>query len=298
MLGRETDPVTLCGSDGVEYLDLGRGVAIALYAMPPMRRFALDTHLGFVLFKNAVPVAYGGGWPFLETAKIGVNVFAPFRGGESAHLFCQVLRVYRQRFDVERFLVEPYQFGAGNREGLLSGAFWFYYRLGFRPTSAVQAELARSEFARITTERGYRSPLEVMRRLTRSDLELQLDDRAGQALPWPDPCVLSAAVSEWIVRDFAGDRSAAERAALRRVRAALGVRSVRGWSAAERRAFRTLSPLVALIPDVHRWTVRERRACVAMMRAKGAPDETLYFRLARQHPRFRDAVARIAAARD
>ena len=32
-----------------------------------------------------------------------------------------------------RFVVEPSQFGGTNKEGLLSGAFWFYYRLGFRP---------------------------------------------------------------------------------------------------------------------------------------------------------------------
>ncbi len=76
--------------------------------------------------KNGVPVGYGGGWPFLATCRTGTNVFAPFRGGESSWLFAQVLRAYRQHFGVKRFVVEPYQFGAGNREGLLSGAFWFY----------------------------------------------------------------------------------------------------------------------------------------------------------------------------
>ena len=33
----------------------------------------------------------------------------------------------------QKFVVKPYQFGKGNPEGLKSGAFWFYYRLGFRP---------------------------------------------------------------------------------------------------------------------------------------------------------------------
>jgi hypothetical protein len=292
MLGRETDPITLCTPEGVEYLELGRGVTIALYAMRPMRRFPLDTHLGFVLFKNAIPVGYGGGWPFFKTCRIGVNIFAPFRGGESAMLFCQVLRVYRRRFGTERFLVEPYQFGAGNREGLDSGAFWFYYRLGFRPLRSPLADLARAEFARMEAEAGYRPPRTVMRRLASSDIELRLSDDSA---PSVDPYRLSRAVSEWIEREFEGDRSAAEHEAFRRASRVLGAGRTQTWPAGELRAFRALCPLIAMIPELARWSPRERRACLALMRAKGARDETRYFTLARRHRRLSEALARIAA---
>jgi hypothetical protein len=291
MLGRETDAISASTPGDVEYLELGRGVSIALYGMPPERRFPLDTHLGFVLFKNAIPVAYGGGWPFLEQCKIGINVFAPFRGGESTYLFAQVLRVYRQRFDVERFVVEPYQFGAHNREGLLSGAFWFYYRLGFRPAETPQALLARSEFERIERGTKYRSPLPVMRRFTRCNLELQLSQDAAR--PWPDPAQLGLAATEWIGRVFAGNRTSAEAAALERARTVLGVDDDAAWPADERHAFRALSTLIAMIPELERWTERERRGCVALMRAKGAKDETLYFKLIRRHRRFRAALIRL-----
>jgi hypothetical protein len=294
MLGRETDPITLCAPEGVGYLELGRGVAIALYAMRPLRRFPLDTHVGFVLFKNAVPVGYGGGWPFLDTCRIGVNIFAPFRGGESALLFCQVLRVYRARFGAERFLVEPYQFGAGNREGLASGAFWFYYRLGFRPVLPALADLARGEFARMSAEAGYRPPLGVMRRLASADVELRLRDEPRATSV--DPYRLSAAVSEWIEREFAGDRETAEREAMRRVSKALGARRFETWPAGERHAFTALCPLIAMVRDLDRWSPRERRACLALMRAKGAKDETRYFTLALRHRRLREALAQIAGA--
>ena len=147
LLARETDPVTWPAVDGVRWFDLGRGMTIALYPMHPARRFALDSHVGFLLFKNGLPVAYGGGWPFLGSCRIGVNVFPAYRGGESALLFCQVLRTYAQRYGVARFVVEPYQFGAGNREGLQSGALWFYWRLGFRPVDARAAALGAAEFA-------------------------------------------------------------------------------------------------------------------------------------------------------
>ena len=142
-LGRETDAIALAYPDGVEWHDVGRGIAVALYAMLPGRRDALDSHIGMMLFKNGLPVGYGGGWPFAGSCRIGVNIFEPFRGGESALLFGQVLHVYRKRFGINRFVVEPSQFGAGNLEGLRSGAFWFYYRLGFRPVEPRAAARAR-----------------------------------------------------------------------------------------------------------------------------------------------------------
>jgi hypothetical protein len=99
-LGRETDAIACAYAEGVAWHELDRGVAVALYTMRPARRSPLDSHVGMMLFKNGVPIGYGGGWPLAGTCRIGVNIFAPFRGGESALLFGQVLRVYRQRFAV------------------------------------------------------------------------------------------------------------------------------------------------------------------------------------------------------
>lgn len=295
MLGRETEPLTYGSPSEVEYFELDRGIGIALYFMQPRWRFAIDSHVGFMLFKNGIPTGYGGGWPFLDTCKIGINIFAPFRGGESAFLFCQVLRVYRQRFEPARFVVEPYQFGAANREGLMSGAFWFYYRLGFRPVGAPQANLAAAEFARISDERFYRSPVPVMRRLTRSNIELRLPTADDADVAVCDPADLSLAVSRWIAEVHRGDRAAARKKALRYVTSALDVGDVSGWSSGERQAFRSLSLLLALVSDLSGWSARERRDCIAMMRAKGG-DEARYFILARRHRRFREAMVAIAAA--
>jgi hypothetical protein len=294
MLGRETDAISASSPEGVEYLELDRGAGIALYSMRPERRFPIETHVGFMLFKNGIPVAYGGGWPFLEQCRFGINVLAPFRGGESAYLFCQAMRVFRHRFAIDRFVVEPYQFGAGNREGLLSGAFWFYYRLGFRPVRSAQASLAASEFTRIRSRAKYRSPLAVMRRLARADLELRLS--SGET-PWVDPKALSLAATEWIGRVFAGDRKVAEAAAMTRVRAILEVNDEATWPPGERSAFRVLSILVGMIPDLEDWSPKERRDCLALMRAKGARDETLYFELVRRHDRLRHALVDILQRR-
>ncbi len=300
-LGRETDAIALAYPEGVAWHDVGRGVAIALYTMRPDRRGPLDSHIGMMIFKNGLPVGYGGGWPFLGTCRIGVNIFEPYRGGESAFLFGQVLRVYRQRFDVARFIAEPSQFGGGNKEGLRSGAFWFYYRLGFRPVEARAAALAGREFARMQAEPGYRTPLPVLRRFTGFDIELCLDgnDRDNGRGAACEPADLSIAVTEWIGTRFAGDRAAAERAATRVTARALGVKDMARWRASERSAFRALALLFAQIPGLARWPAGDKRVLVALMRAKGG-DEYRFHALLRRSGPLRAVLATLAAgnARD
>lgn len=105
-------------------------------------------------FKNGIPVSYGGGWILGTSCKIGVNIYPAFRKGESAWMFCQVLRLYHQNFKVSYFYVNPYQFGKGNPEGLKSGAFWFYYRLGFRPVQTDINVLSKTEWKKINTDKN------------------------------------------------------------------------------------------------------------------------------------------------
>ena len=289
-LGRETDAIALAYPDGVAWHDLERGVAVALYTMEPARRSPLDSHIGMMLFKNGIPVGYGGGWPFAGTCRIGVNIFSPFRGGESALLFGQVLRVYAQRFAVGRFIAEPSQFGANNKEGLQSGAFWFYYRLGFRPVAARAAKLAGAEWARMQGERAYRTPIPELRRFTRSDIELRLAET-----PACEPADLSGAATAWIDAHHAGDRTAAQAAAHQIVSRALGAARAARWPAGERLAFRELSLIVAQIHDLGRWPATDKRALVAWMRAKGG-DEFRFHALLARHRRLREALYALAAS--
>jgi hypothetical protein len=291
-LGRETDAIAASAPECNEYHALGRGAGIALYAMAPGRGAPLDSHVGFMLFRNSLPVAYGGGWPFLGTAKIGVNIFAPYRGGESAYLFCQVLRVYRQRFGVDHFIAEPSQFGGGNREGLASGAFWFYYRLGFRPVAPAVAAVAAQEFDRMRSRSGYRSPVAVLRRFTRSDIEWHVNGDSGSA-PC-DPADLSLAVSAWIAQRFHGNRAAATAHALPAVTRSLRPRDIARWPASELAAFQSFCPLLVLIPGLERWPARDKAAVIALARAKGA-DEFRYHHLLRRHARLGAALRQISA---
>jgi hypothetical protein len=96
--GRETDPVTYAVPAGVEWLPLVENLNIALFHLPPSRRRAFDSYIGFVVAHEGEAVAYGGGWLFFHRATLGINIFPEFRGRDSAGLFEAIVSIRpRQR---------------------------------------------------------------------------------------------------------------------------------------------------------------------------------------------------------
>ena len=207
---RETDPITYAATTETERYDLGRGLQIALFFMQPPHKLALETYACYLLFKNGIPVAYGGGWSLGPQCRFGVNVLPPFRGGESTLVVAALLRVYAQRFAARVFAVEPYQIGKGNADGIRSASFWFYYRLGFRPAQKDLAALAAREYARLGP--GTRTPVPVLRALAESLLVFRIDPRDRS--PYVAPAALGLGVTRHIEARYAGDRELARRTAL------------------------------------------------------------------------------------
>jgi hypothetical protein len=202
---RETDPVTHANVNEVELFDMGRGIDIALYPMIHEKKLSLESYIGYMAFKNRVPIAYGGGWIFLHRSRIGVNIFPSLRGGESSYLFLQILRIYRIHYRVKKFLVEPYQIGKNNAEGLRSGAYWFYYRMGFRSVQKELAELAEKEFGRLSIDKKYRPPLSVMKKLAGVNMELDLFP--GTDYPDEPPENISQLTTQYINTHHGGKRT-------------------------------------------------------------------------------------------
>lgn len=176
---REIDPATYLQEDSMRYIVLERGLAMAIYGMQPQRQLPLETYMGFTIFKNGLPVSYGGMWVFGTRCKVGFNVFEPYRGGESGYLLCQLLRVYTQLFQISYFEVEPFQFGADNEDAIASGAFWFYYRFGFRPVDKEIFKQAEQEKEKIRTRKNYRSSAKTLVGFTAGNIALNL----GKAIP-------------------------------------------------------------------------------------------------------------------
>jgi hypothetical protein len=200
---RETDPSTYADEDAIQLFHMGRGFSIALLYMQKEKRLSLDSYIGYMAFKNGVPVSYGGGWIFGYRCKIGVNIYPPFRKGESKWMFCQILRLYHQHFNISCFTVNPYQFGKDNAEGLRSGAFWFYYRLGFKPVHDEAGTLAGTEWKKISHDKQYHSPLHVLKKLAESPVSLVLSAKNTPAIDAPD---ISKAISSHINQFYNSSR--------------------------------------------------------------------------------------------
>jgi len=273
---RETDPITYANPHEAWLFQLERGVDVAVFGMMPDRRLPIESFFGYVAARNRVPIAYGGGWVFLDRCEVGVNLFETFRGGESSFVFTQILRVYRNLFRPRRMTVDPFQFGKDNPEAIQSGAFWFYHRLGFRPSEAKIARLAESEHAKVRADRAYRSPPSVLRKLATSPLEITFADYRFEPRPEIVLGDLSLAVTDWIGRRFRGDTQAAVRFATRDLCRRLHVTDMQRWRAAERASFESLAPLFTLVGNFNQWTPREKAALVDTLRAKGTRLESWY----------------------
>lgn len=174
---REIDPATFLQAETMRLYNLERGLALAVYSMIPQRQLPLETYFGFTFFKNGIPACYGGVWTFGRMAKIGLNIFDPFRGGESGYLLCQLLRVFKQDFGITYFEIEPSQFGLDNPDGISSGAFWFYYKYGFKPVDQELKALAQNEYHKIKTRKNYRSSAKTLLRFTESNIAVSLAEK-------------------------------------------------------------------------------------------------------------------------
>ena len=133
------------------------------------------------------------------------------------------MRLYYQRYNVHRFVVKPYQFGKGNPEGLKSGAFWFYYKLGFRPVNEKIRNAAEAEWKKITAGKSYRTSLKTLKSFTASNKEWIVEKKLAAH---PLAGELSSKVSSMIRQEFQGDREQAIFTCTRRMKIFLGIRSV------------------------------------------------------------------------
>ncbi|HPV24513.1 MAG TPA: hypothetical protein PLJ65_10080, partial [Casimicrobium sp.] len=204
---RETDPATYIDENTFEVFTLDRGIAVAVFGMVPNRQLPLESYVGFTLVKNGFPAAYGGAWLFGRHARFGMNIFEAFRGGESGYMMCQTLRTYRQAFGIDTIEVEPTMYGLDNPEGITTGAFWFYFKHGFRPVDEKLHALSLSEHKKSQQPGGHHSSEATLLRFTASNLALSLGP-AGAVAP-SDVFAITARIAKLIRHKFGGHRAQA-----------------------------------------------------------------------------------------
>ncbi|MBC7895837.1 MAG: hypothetical protein H7066_10500 [Cytophagaceae bacterium] len=289
---REVVPMAHANLDEVYVAELGEGVQLCVIGAGREDRLALEANYGYVMFSNRVPIGYGGVTPLGNQANTGVNIFESFRGSEASFVFAQTLRVFRALFGVDRFVVNPFQFGADNEEAIASGAYWFYDRLGFRPADVATRAIADRERRRLAARQGPHSTPTVLRALARSDVILELTPTSAVPLfreRWlADMGQLVAASLSGVPAagriGYVLDLARRQKLQLTGERAPL--------TAGERRGAVLLSPILQLLTTgIARWNPQERVDLWDLVRAKGALRERTFVRRARAHVRFWKALA-------
>ncbi len=279
----------------VRLVDCGDGLQFAMIGALPERRLLMESVYGFLTLKNGVPAGYVLTSALYGSAEIAYNVFDAFRGGEAGAVYGRVLSMTRHLFGVDAFTIYPYQLGgAGNSEGLKSGAWWFYRKLGFEPHDRAVRRLVAREEARMARDPEYRSSLATLKVLGEENVYWYAGRRRDDVIGRLPLANVGLAVSDLLSRHAGGDPDRGAAACAREAAARLGGGPAGGWSAGERQAFERWAPLVLLLRGVARWSPAEKRACVGVIRAKGSRRETDFVRVFDAHPKLRAAVAALA----
>ena len=302
-LARETSAVRYRELHGFTYGDpkrvlkaeFGRGVQVFVMGVPPEYRLPLRAYHAAMIFKNGVPVAYFEGLSLCERMESGFNLYYTFRDGETAWLYARILRLLRQLLGVTVISIDPYQVGHENEEGIESGAFWFYRKLGFRPVKPELMRLTLAEEKKMATNRDYRSSLPTLRRLADGHMIFELSPETTRGA-WDRFTArkVGLAVQKRMAHDFASDARAIRAASVASVTRALSMQLNR-LTKVEEAALEHLALPLAMIPDFERWNDSQKQLAAQIIRAKAGNDEARYLKLMQKHAALRRALIRLGS---
>jgi len=287
---RETNHFNHANPDEVYLADVGEGISVAVFGLAPEYRYPLECTMGFLIMSNGAPIGYGGSSTLFLQVNTGINIFDEYRGSEASFLWVQVMRVYRTLVRCNRFVINPYQFGAENSEALSSGAFWFYFHLGFRPVDPNIRALASKEAARRRRSPTYRSDERKLRKLASSDMHLTLPGSRQSEFFDEDWLATSSMLATQELAAAGGStRSESAKRVAEKVARDLRMRSVESWSTPEQRAFENIAPIVAATKPAA-WPAKDKALMRKLLRAKGGLHEAGYARLLGEHEHFRSVL--------
>lgn len=277
---RELHGFTYGDATRIVKADLGRGTEAFVIGVPPETRLPLRAYHAAIIFKNGVPVAYFEGLSLFERMESGFNLYYTFREGETAWLYARILRLMRQLLGVTVFSIEPYQVGHENEEGIESGAFWFYRKLGFRPVRPEILKLTQAEERKVANERQYRTSARTLRKLAAGYMlfEAQATKKSGD---WDrfEARNIGLALQRRMAREFRGDPKKFRAHSVDLVRRALNVKALTNAG--------DLPLVLAMIPDIRNWSAAEKELAARVLSAKLGRDEATFLKQMQKHASLR-----------
>ncbi|MBL9078182.1 MAG: hypothetical protein JNL08_11800 [Planctomycetes bacterium] len=291
---RDLDAFAYGDPRDVRRFDCGAGLEFAVIGMQPERRLLLEAVYAYLTLKNGVPIGYVLTSGLFGSSEVAYNVFDTWRGGEAGLVYGRVLAVTRQLYGSDTFTIYPYQLGGeGNREGLQSGSWWFYQKLGFRARDPEVLAVMERELLQMQRQPGYRTPIATLQRIAEHNVYWSAG-RARDCVIGEFPIgTIGLAITDLLARRFGHDRERGERVCAAEAAALCGVKGWQRWPRAEALWWRRWAPLVLLL-GVETWTAAERRALVDVVRKKGGRREADYVRALDGHAKLRAALRRLA----
>jgi hypothetical protein len=291
---RELYGTTLGDPATVVRADVGRGVSIYLWGLPPTRRLPLRFYVAGFTLKNGVPINYVEAIGLCEWMEVGFNTFYTFRGGEAAWVYAQALRCLCGLTTAKCISVYPYQLGERNEEAIDSGAFWFYRKLGFRPGRADLLRLTGREEQKIAFDAKYRTSSRTLRRLAAGHVFFELP--GSQAGAWDKFSIrnLGLKINRRMAAKFQGESARIRPTASAWLARLLGEK-VSSLRPQQQASFENFALVLSLVPSLSSWNHEEKRALLKIIRAKSAANEMRYARLLQKHRRLREALLELGS---
>lgn len=294
---RDLEAIAYANPDDVMLVDCGQGIQFAWMGALPEQRHILETVYVFLTLKNGVPIGYVQAAALFGSAEVNYNVFESFRGADAAYIYGRALATVHHLMHSDCFVIDPYQLGGdGNSEALTSGAWWFYYKLGFRPRDPDIRRLAQEEARLVREDRSHRTPRRVLKQLGEYEMYLFLERRRDDVLSIYPLDRVAMHVSGMLADRFGAERGRGIACCVSEAADILGAPGIDSMTRAERQAWERWAPYVLVLPGVRGWSKRDRTALASVITAKGAPCELDYLKLFDQHAPLKSALDALAYA--
>jgi hypothetical protein len=291
---RDLEAFAQADDNDIRIVDCGGGLQFACIGMIPERRLMLESVYGFLTLKNGVPMGYVLASSLFRSTEVAYNIFDTYRGAEAAAILGRVLAMMRHLFGSEIYSIDPYQLGFGNAEGLQSGAWWFYYKMGFRPLDPEVRRLLRGELKKMKRNPRHRTDPVTLEQMASEYMFYRMDPSRKVSIGTLPLGAIGMRITRQLADRHGGLREKALRECSGEAAALLGVRSFRSFSPGERLAWKRWSPLVLSLKGVNRWSATNKRALVKVMRAKGGRRESEFVKLFDRHKLLMKAVLSLA----
>jgi hypothetical protein len=275
--------------------DLGRGTEAFVAGVPPEQRLPLRAYHAAIIFKNGVPCAYFEGLSLFERMESGFNLYYTFRDGETAWLYARILRLMRQLLGVTVFSIDPYQVGHENEEGIESGAFWFYRKLGFRPVKPDLLKLTLAEERKMTIDPTHRTSARTLRKLASGHMLYEMPGKESREWDRFEARDIGLAVQRRMAKEFDSAPEKLRRHTAQFAEQTLGVSRLGDKN--QEKLFNDLAIALSTATDISTWSKNEIQSVAKIFLAKSGPDEAQYLKQMQKHALLRASLIKLGCRR-